>query len=135
MRGDTIVPQLSSPLQKLLDKPSFTSTSRQLRGNFALETRMWQRLDNAKSQNDNPDIVDFMGHGDLRMTYNTDGQEFSALVRRNFSTQKGALELGWTFPLATNLKGYVHAFGGYGQSLIDYNYSQKSIGGGFMVDF
>ena len=103
-------------------------------GKFGATVRVWKRLDNAKTDNDNIDITDFMGHGDLRMTYNTSGQEFSALVRRNFSTQKGALELGWTFPLATNLKGYVHAFGGYGQSLIDYNYARKSVGVGVQLD-
>jgi len=103
-------------------------------GKFGATVRIWKRLDNAKSDNDNIDITDFMGHGDLRLTYNTSGQEFSALVRRNFSTQKGALELGWTFPLATNLKGYVHAFGGYGQSLIDYNYARKSVGVGVQLD-
>jgi phospholipase A1 len=103
-------------------------------GKFGATLRIWKRLDNAKSDNDNIDITDFMGHGELRMTYNTSGQEFSALVRRNFSTQKGALELGWTFPLATNLKGYVHAFGGYGQSLIDYNYARKSVGVGVQLD-
>jgi phospholipase A1 len=103
-------------------------------GKFGATVRVWKRLDNAKSDNDNIDITDFMGHGDLRLTYNNAGNEFSALVRRNFSTQKGALEIGWAFPLATNLKGYIHAFGGYGQSLIDYNYSRKSIGVGVLMD-
>jgi len=103
-------------------------------GKFGATLRVWKRLDNAKSDNDNIDITDFMGHGDLRLTYNTGGNEFSALLRRNFSTQKGAAELAWSFPLATNLKGYVHAFGGYGQSLIDYNYSRKSIGVGVQLD-
>ena len=105
------------------------------RGNFALNARIWRRLDNAKTNNDNPDIVDYLGRGDLTAVYRENGHEYSAMVRRNFSTNKGAVKLGWAFPLTTNLKGYVQGFAGYGQSLIDYNYSQKSIGAGVNVDF
>lgn len=105
------------------------------RGNFALATRLWRRLDNAKSNNDNSDITDFMGHGDLRATYRNLGNEYSATMRRNFSTGHGSLQAGWAFPVSTNLKGYMQLFSGYGQSLIDYNYSQKSLGGGFLLDF
>jgi phospholipase A1 len=57
------------------------------------------------------------------------------MVRRNMSTKRGAIRLGWAFPLTTNLKGYVQAFAGYGQSLIDYNYSQRSLGVGVNADF
>jgi phospholipase A1 len=103
-------------------------------GKFGATLRVWKRLDNAKSDNDNIDIVDFMGRGELRMTYNNAGNEFSMLARRNFSTKHGAFQAGWAFPLATNLKGYVHAFTGYGQSLIDYNYARKSIGIGVLMD-
>ncbi|WP_394778807.1 phospholipase A [Undibacterium sp.] len=106
------------------------------RGNFGLTTRVWHRLDNARSDNDNIDIVDYMGHGDIRATYREkNGQEFSLMARRNFSTGHGALQAGWAIPIAANLKGYVQVFDGYGQSLIDYNYSQRSIGAGFLMDF
>lgn len=105
------------------------------KGKFGVSFRLWKRLDNARSDNDNIDITDFLGHGDLRATYRFDGHELSLMARRNFSTNHGALQAGWAFPVAANLKGYVQAFTGYGQSLIDYNYSQKSIGAGFLVDF
>jgi phospholipase A1 len=97
--------------------------------------RLWKRLDNAKSNNDNPDITDFLGHGDVRVTYRDKGYEYSALVRRNFNTGHGALQVGVAFPLAVNLKGYAQLFSGYGQSLIDYNYAQKSLGVGVLMDF
>ena len=105
------------------------------RGNFSLSGRLWRRLDNAKSNNDNPDITDFMSHGDVRAVYRDNGYEYSLMARRNWSTGHGALQAGWAYPVTTNLKGYVQAFSGYGQSLIDYNYTQKSIGAGFNVDF
>ena len=105
------------------------------RGNLAVNARVWKRLDNAKSNNDNPDITDFLGHGDVRITYRDKGYEYSAMMRRNFDTKHGAIQLGLAFPLVVNLKGYVQAFAGYGQSLIDYNYAQKSLGVGIMMDF
>ncbi|WP_254442041.1 phospholipase A [Duganella vulcania] len=104
-------------------------------GKFGAQLRLWKRLDNARSDNDNIDITDYLGHGDLNLSYRADGHTFSLMARRNFSTRHGALQAGWSFPVLANLKGYVQAFSGYGQSLIDYNYSQKSLGGGFLVDF
>ncbi|TWI69156.1 phospholipase A1 [Pseudoduganella lurida] len=104
-------------------------------GKLAVTARAWKRLDNDKSDNDNLDITDFMGHGDVRVTYRDDGTEYSLLARRNLHTDHGALQLGYAFPLRANLKGYLQFFSGYGQSLIDYNYSQISLGGGFTVDF
>jgi phospholipase A1 len=104
------------------------------RGNFSLSGRLWRRLDNAKSNNDNPDITDFLSHGDVRAVYRDNGYEYSLIARRNWGTSHGALQAGWAYPITTNLKGYVQVFSGYGQSLIDYNYSQKSIGAGFNVD-
>jgi len=103
--------------------------------NFAVNFRIWKRLDNARSDNDNIDITDYLGHGDLTASYRWDGHEVSLLARRNLHTNHGALQVGWAFPVAANLKGYVQAFSGYGQSLIDYNYAQKSIGVGVKVDF
>ena len=104
-------------------------------GNLGVTARMWKRLDNAKSNNDNADITDFLGHGDVRLTYRDKGFEYSALVRRNFGTGHGAVQASLAFPLAVNLKGYAQLFAGYGQSLIDYNYSQKSVGLGVLMDF
>lgn len=104
-------------------------------GNLGVTARVWKRLDNAKSNNDNPDITDFLGHGDLRFSYRNAGYEYAALVRRNFDTRHGALQASVAFPLVANLKGYAQLFTGYGQSLIDYNYAQKSIGVGVLMDF
>jgi phospholipase A1 len=105
------------------------------RGNFSLSARLWRRLDNAKSNNDNPDITDFLGHGDVHAVYRDNGYEYSITARRNWRTRHGAIQAGWAYPITTNLKGYVQVFAGYGQSLIDYNYSQRSVGAGFNADF
>ena len=104
------------------------------RGALALTARVWRRLSESQDD-DNPDILDYMGRGDVTATWRNEGHELSLTARRNFSTRHGMLQLGWAFPLATGLKGYVQAFSGYGQSLIDYNYGQKALGVGFLIDF
>lgn len=104
------------------------------KGDFTLLARIWQRL-RFSSVDDNPDILDYMGHGDIVATYRWRGQEFSLLARRNFRADRGALQLGWAFPLTRGLNGYVRVFSGYGQSLIDYNYFQHALGVGISIGF
>jgi phospholipase A1 len=104
------------------------------RGALALSARLWRRIDSGQDD-DNPDIVDYMGRGDVSASWRQDGHEISLTARRNFSTGHGALQASWAFPLASGLKGYVQLFSGYGQTLIDYNYAQKTLGLGFLIDF
>ena len=109
--------------------------------NFALSFRPWYRLKEDDKEyeldpdgDDNPDISDFMGHHELGMVYKWDNLQFSFINRRNFSTHKGAVEFGMTFPLWGKLKGYASAFNGYGESLIDYNYSQTRLAIGIALN-
>jgi phospholipase A1 len=97
---------------------------------FSATARVWKRL--SEDDDDNPEIVDYMGRGDLALAYRRDGSIYSSTLRYNFHTSRGAVQAGWAFPLSGNLKGYAQAFAGYGQSLIDYNYFQRSIGIGVL---
>lgn len=103
-------------------------------GPVVVMARAWRRLPERRDD-DNPGITDSMGYGDVQLTYRVDGHEFSVLGRRNMHTGRGALQAGWVFPLINQLKGTVQFFSGYGQSLIDYNYAQKSIGAGLTLGF
>jgi phospholipase A1 len=105
------------------------------RGGWTASARLWKRINESAPDDNNPDIVSYMGHGDATITYRNNGNEYSALLRRNFSTGRGAEQLSWAFPLAGHLKGYTQFFTGYGQSLIDYNYYQNSLGIGFQGTF
>jgi phospholipase A1 len=109
--------------------------------NFALAFRPWVRLSEDEKEypldpngDDNPDIADYLGHHELTMVYKWESLEFSSSSRQNFSTHKGSLELGLTFPLWGKLRGYATAFTGYGDSLIDYNYSQTRFGIGVALN-
>lgn len=100
---------------------------------FSATARLWKRLH--ESDDDNPDIVDYMGRGDLALAYRRNGHTYATTMRYNFNTSRGALQASWTFPVVGNLKGYAQVFGGYGQSLIDYNYFQRSVGLGVLGVF
>ena len=101
-------------------------------GALSFTTRIWKRLPEGRDD-DNPDLLEYMGRGDISMHWRRSGHELSLTARRNFSTRHGMLEAGWAFPLTTGLKGYVQLFSGYGQSLIDYNHAQQSLGLGVMI--
>ena len=74
-----------------------------------------------------------MGHFELMGAYQWGSLEFSLKGRENFSTHKGSIELGMTFPLTGRLKGFLQYSNGYGESLIDYDHSQQRIGIGFAL--
>ncbi|WP_306396833.1 phospholipase A [Telluria beijingensis] len=106
------------------------------RGPFTMTAKVWKRVNESFEDDNNPDIIDYMGRFELAGNYRLGGgHELSGLVRRNFSTDKGAVQLGWAFPLAGPVKGYINAFAGYGQSMIDYNYFQRSVGAGVIVKY
>jgi phospholipase A1 len=97
---------------------------------WLLLVRPWARLSEAADEDDNPDITDFMTHGDVVLSYRWNSHVFSAKARHNFSTGRGYVEGTWSFPLLRGLNGYVQATSGYGESLVDYNWRQNTIGVG-----
>lgn len=104
-------------------------------GKLSIIPRVWARLDPSADKDDNPDIMHYMGYGDLRIAYQFNNKHaLSSTLRYNPKHSKGAVQLNYTFPLKGNLKGYVQGFYGYGESLIDYNHKQKGIGLGIMFN-
>jgi len=102
------------------------------RGNFALGIKPWIRISKSAEDDDNPDIADYLGHFEWRAGYKWKNQVFSFMSRNNLESgfERGAVEFGWSFPLWNYpyLKGYIQYFGGYGESLIDYNQRVNRIG-------
>jgi phospholipase A1 len=107
------------------------------RGNFAFEFKPWVRISEVASDDDNPDITDYLGHYEIRAGYKWNEQVFSLMSRNNLESgfDRGAVELGWSFPLWNYpyLKGYIQYFRGYGESLIDYNRHVNRIGIGIAL--
>ncbi len=104
-------------------------------GNLGLVGRLWWRIPESIETDDNPTITDYYGRGDLSATYKWNGQSFSGMIRGNPNTGKGAGQLTWsTAPLIGPLRGYVKLFHGYGETLIDYNWKQSTIGIGVTLN-
>lgn len=104
-------------------------------GNLAVLGRLWYRIPESDGEDDNPTISDYYGWGDLSVIYKWRGQSIAAMVRGNPGTGKGAGQLTWTSaPLLGPVRGYVKLFGGYGESLIDYNWRQTTIGVGVTLN-
>jgi phospholipase A1 len=57
--------------------------------------RVWRRINESASGDNNPNIVDYTDRGDVVVTYRNNGHDYSALLRRNFSTNRGAVQLSW----------------------------------------
>ncbi|WP_420591591.1 phospholipase A [Bacterioplanoides sp.] len=104
--------------------------------------RAWWRIPEERkgdpfdpSDNDNPDIDDYMGPGELYYLRVMDKHTLSVMARNNFNfdENRGAVQLDWSFPLTKRLKGYVQYFNGYGESLIDYNRYQERFGIGIKL--
>ncbi len=105
------------------------------RDNLVLLVRPWIRIPESDADDDNPDIEDYLGYGDITGIYKWRGHSFTLMGRGNPSTGKGAALLSWTSPpFLGPLRGYIQAFTGYGDSMIDYNWSQNAVGIGVALN-
>mgnify|MGYP006275925477 CR=1 FL=1 len=97
------------------------------RGDWELFVRPWLRVE-APGPDDNPDIEDFLGHGDVRLVWRGARHDIGITGRWAAGHNRGALQFDWHYPLIGDLKAYLQVFTGYGESLIDYNHRQTTIG-------
>jgi phospholipase A1 len=103
------------------------------RDGWTVMIRPWWRIPEARRIDDNPDISDYVGRGEVEIVHEWNSQEFGLTLRDSFrggSRQHGSMRFGWSFPIAGNLRGYAELFKGYGESLIDYNHNATYLGVG-----
>jgi phospholipase A1 len=104
------------------------------RGNFVWSLKPWWRVPEDREDDNNHDIEKYYGYGELRAGYEMGNNTFSMMLRNNLrSENKGAVELGWSFPLTGRIKGYVQYFNGYGESLYDFDHPNERIGAGVLL--
>lgn len=104
------------------------------RKNWTVYLRSWYGL--SDNNGDNPDISDYIGRADLNVIYAKKGHVVSFIggYNMNFNASpRGNAELSWSYPIKNNLKAYLQISHGYGESLIDYNHLQTTVGIGISL--
>jgi phospholipase A1 len=97
--------------------------------------KLWYRIPVDLGVDDNPDILDYMGYGELHFKKRFGhGQLIHAMLRGNTTTGYGAISINYSIPGPSDNYFYlIRLFSGYGESLIDYNHEVNRIGFGIIL--
>ncbi len=105
-------------------------------------TEIWWRLPEDGKESvtdargdDNPNIERFVGQGQVGLLWKSSRNHNLQLALRNNlrSDNRGSIKLGWSFPMPNRLRGFLHLFNGYGESLVSYNRHSSRIGVGILL--
>lgn len=108
--------------------------------NLFISPKIWYVFNEDSSNNDTK-ITDFLGYGDLSISYKYGENVFKSTFKNNlkFKKNKASLLFEWTFPFPNsitnydNIYGIVYGYTGYGESLFDYNKRNDKIGIGIAL--
>lgn len=98
--------------------------------NWIITLNPWIR--SSDNDDENPNITKYIGNGEINVSYQYNRHEFYAIATHPFDRWKGgSIQLNYVFPMKGHLRGHVQFFNGYGETMIDYNHRQTTIGIGF----
>ena len=104
-------------------------------GKLTVIPRLWLIANENSKDSDNPDIGDYMGYGDVRWLYSLNDQStVGGVMRYNPSTNKGAIQVDYAYPLKGGMKAILQVFHGYGENIQDYNHKSTNVGIGIMFN-
>ena len=97
------------------------------RDGWQILLRPWIRLPD--KEDENPEISNDIGRGEITVTYQFKDQVIYAIITQPFnSLNHGNVQLNYMFPVRNSLRIHLQLFTGYGETLIDYNHPQTTIG-------
>lgn len=95
--------------------------------NWIINFRPWYRMPD--DEDENFGITRYVGDAELEVGTHFGKHEFYTIINHSFSTfEKGNIQLNYVFPIHGHLRGHAQIFQGYGETLIDYNIQQTTIG-------
>jgi phospholipase A1 len=106
-------------------------------GEFGLTLRAHKRL-HESNNDDNPDLVRYIGNAEVVASWLPGLSTAQLTWRTDLKTRRhGSVQLDWTYPVQTSqpagLRWYAQLFSGYGETLLDYNHRQTSLGVGLTL--
>ena len=99
--------------------------------NLSIIIKPWWRIQEAPEVDDNPGIENYIGRGELLVAYKKGRHNLSFIGRHSLrfgDNNRGGMQINYSMRVYDNLKIYTQLFHGYGESMIDYNHSQTTIG-------
>ncbi|MFZ4758521.1 MAG: phospholipase A [Burkholderiaceae bacterium] len=105
-------------------------------GPWSVIVRPWWRLPESPDVDDNPGIENYLGRGELVVTRRLGAQQVTVQLRhslRGGDQARGSVLIDWAYPLSSYLKGHLQVFSGYGETMIDFNHRQTTVGVGFSL--
>jgi phospholipase A1/A2 len=104
-------------------------------GNLVVSLKPWYRIPESSTTDNNPDIEEYAGRGELHVAYKHHDRVLSFLLRNNLqaSENRSGYEIDWSLPFSKRIKGLVQYYNGYGESLIDYNVRTRRFGIGVLI--
>ncbi|ARU04806.1 hypothetical protein CCO03_09050 [Comamonas serinivorans] len=134
----------SLPLSRSWNR-AYLITGLELNRQFTLQAKVWKRFNEGADKDDNPDISNYVGRGELTAAWHVnEANTLSTTLRSSFGrTTRGSAKLEWFRTIGRNLAGgpgslrfHTAVFTGYGDSLIDYNRKRTVLTVGFsLMDF
>lgn len=107
-----------------------------------VEVRAHRRIFEAgRERDDNPDLTDYIGDGEVAVSWLPGLSTTTFTWRPDLSRgHRGSVQLDWTYPVdkdkPSGLRWYAQLFAGFGETLLDYNHRQTSVGVGLtLFDF
>ena len=104
---------------------------------WAFAMSPWYRIPENTDDDDNPDIDEYLGYGDLRVLYRAEARyavEARFLNNLRSDNNRTTVELNVSFPLNDSFNVHFQYYNGYGESLIDYNERIQRLGIGVSLN-
>ncbi len=106
-------------------------------GDVRVNLQIWYRIPESEKDDDNPDILHYLGNGQLEIYIPYKSNLFKFTIRNNLksSHNRGSFQFDWSIPIGYFKHTYLYFqyFTGYGESLIDYNRHVDKVGIGVML--